>query len=55
MIDAVVAERLVRLRVLLSAALAAATYQTATGRHVSVVFLDGVGELALHLAADELV
>src|SRR5687767_6396209 len=52
--DAVVAERLVRLRFLLAGALAAATDQTPTGRHVSVVFLDGVTELALHLAADEL-
>jgi hypothetical protein len=54
MIDAVAAERLVRLRVLLAGALAAATDQTATGRHVSVIFLDGVAELSLHLAADEL-
>jgi hypothetical protein len=53
-LDAVVAERLVRLRFLLAAALAAANDQTPTGRHVSVVFLDGVTELALHLAADEL-
>src|SRR4051794_39774018 len=52
--DAVTAERLIRLRVLLSAALAAATDQTASGRHVSVIFLDGVSEMALHLAADEL-
>jgi hypothetical protein len=52
-LDAVVAERLVRLRLLLAGALAAATDQTPTGRHVSVVFLDGVTELALHLAADE--
>jgi hypothetical protein len=51
--DAVTSERLVRLRVLLAGALAAATDLTATGRHVSVVFLDGVCELALHLAADE--
>jgi hypothetical protein len=53
MADAVTAARLVRLRVLLGGALAAATDQTATGRHVSVIFLDGVCELALHLAADQ--
>src|SRR3954469_18695311 len=52
-LDAVVAERLMRLRLLLSGALAAATDQTPAGRHVSVIFLDGVTELALHLAADE--
>src|SRR4051794_20297248 len=52
-LDPVVAERLVRLRLLLAGALAAATDQTPIGRHVSVVFLDGVTELALHLAADE--
>jgi len=51
--DAVTAERLVRLRVLLAGALAAATDHTATGRHISVIFLDGVCELALRLASDQ--
>ena len=54
MVEGVTAERLVRLRVLLAGALAAATDQSVTGRHISVIFLDGVSELALHLASDQL-
>jgi hypothetical protein len=48
------AERLVRVRVLLVAAQAAATDGTPVGRHAAVVALDGVAELAMGLAAHEL-
>lgn len=54
MVEASTVERLTRLRALLASALAAATDQTAAGRHVAVISLDGVCEMALHLAADAL-
>jgi hypothetical protein len=54
MLEATTAERLVRLRHLLHAALSAGSDETAPGRHQAVIALDGVCELAMGLAASEL-
>lgn len=54
MLEPTTAERLMRLRALLMAAIASASDTTATGRHAAVTALDGVCELAMGLAAHEL-
>jgi hypothetical protein len=52
-IEASAAERLVRLRLLLLAALASISDTTAYGRHIAVIALDGACELAMGLAAHQ--
>ncbi len=52
-LDAATRQRLIRLRALLAAAVASAGDGTAAGRHVAVIFMDGVCELALGLAAQQ--
>jgi hypothetical protein len=52
-LDVTTRQRLIRLRMLLAAAVASTADTTGPGRHVAVIFMDGVCELALSLAAQE--
>jgi hypothetical protein len=52
-LDVTTRQRLIRLRILLAAAVASTADTTGPGRHVAVIFMDGVCELALSLAAQE--